>query len=177
MGLNITRDKLCTVQFCDELGASYIVQFTEEYNAPNLSKILSNTETTKIFHFARFDIAIIKYYLKTDITNIFCTKIASRLVRTYSDSHGLKELCRELLGIQISKQQQSSDWGALTLSSDQQDYAISDVIHLHKLKEILTNMLTRENRFDIANRLFKFLPTRAELDIMGWNDIDILAHS
>jgi len=177
MGLQFHRDRLCTVQFCDSEAKSYIVQFEEgQYNAPNLAKLLQDPARVKIFHFARFDVAIIKHYLNIDVNNIFCTKIASRLVRTYTDLHGLKELCRELLSIQISKQQQSSDWGAATLSNDQAEYAIKDVIYLHQIRDILTGMLVREDRMDIAKKLFEFLPTRATLDIMGWNDFDIFAH-
>jgi ribonuclease D len=178
MGLQFNRDRLCTVQFCDENQKSYIVQFEKgKYNAPNLAKVLTDEKRVKIFHFARFDIAIIKHYLDIDINNIFCTKIASRLVRTYTDSHGLKELCKELLSVQMSKQQQSSDWGSEVFSKDQQEYAINDVVHLHKLRDILIRMLLREDRMEIAKKLFAFLPTRAELDLMGWCEIDIFAHS
>lgn len=177
MGLNFHRDRLCTVQFCDSSSNGYIVQFvSKKYNAPNLVSLLSDKKRVKIFHFARFDVAIMEYYLGVQIENIFCTKIASKLVRTYTDSHGLKDLCRELLGIQISKQQQSSDWGITELSNDQKEYAIKDVLYLHQLKETLTNMLTRENRMDIAKALFDFLPIRARLDIMGWNEVDIFSH-
>ena len=178
MGLQIHRDRICTVQFCDAKQQSFIVQFEPgKYHAPNLAKVLLDKNRVKIFHFARFDIAIIKHYLDIDIKEIFCTKIASRLVRTYTDSHGLKELCKELLGIQLSKQQQSSDWGVETFSKDQKDYAINDVTHLHELRDILTKMLLRENRMDMAKQLFEFLPTRAKLDIMGWSEVDIFAHS
>lgn len=177
MGLNFHRDRLCTVQFCDQAGNGYIVHFeSRKYNASNLVKLLSDKNRVKIFHFARFDVAIMEYYLGVKIENIFCTKIASKLVRTYTDSHGLKELCRELLGIQISKQQQSSDWGTNQLSNDQKEYALKDVLYLHQLKEILTTMLVRENRMEIAQQLFDFLPIRARLDIMGWNEIDIFSH-
>lgn len=178
MGLQLQRDRLCTVQFCDSEGKAYIVQFDgKKYESPNLAKILTDNRRQKIFHFARFDIAIIEYYLGIKIEKIFCTKIASRLVRTYTDSHGLKELVRELLGIQISKHQQSSDWGALELSKEQKEYAITDVIYLHKLRDILTDMLIREKRMEIAQEMFAFLPTRARLDIMGWPEIDLFAHS
>lgn len=177
MGLNIHRDRLCTVQFCDESGAGYIVHFPDGvYNAPNLTKLLSDDNVQKIFHFARFDISIIRHYMNVEVSNIFCTKIASRLVRTYTDSHGLKDLCKELVGVQLSKQQQSSDWGAKILSEEQKEYAISDVLYLHKLREVLTEMLKRENRLEIAKKLFAFLPIRAELDLIGWNEIDIFAH-
>lgn len=178
MGLQFHRDRLCTVQFCDANGHSYIVQFENgKYKAPNLAKLLMDEKRVKIFHFARFDIAIIEHYLGIQINRVFCTKIASRLVRTYSDSHGLKELCKELLNIQLSKQQQSSDWGASEFSEDQKDYAIRDVIYLHQIRDILTDMLIREGRFEIAQKLFEFLPFRAKLDLMGWNEIDIFAHS
>lgn len=177
MGLKIHRDKLCVIQICDAIGNIYLVQFTDgQYNAPILSNLLSDSQRGKIFHFARFDISILEHYLKIKISNIFCTKIASKLVRTYTDSHGLKELCRELLGVQISKYQQSSDWGTPNLSIDQQEYAARDVIYLHQLKTILTSMLIRENRLTIAQKLFDFLPVRAELDILGWEEIDIFAH-
>jgi ribonuclease D len=177
MGLNIHRDRLCTVQFCDSASNGYIVQFTsKKYNAPNLVKLLSDKNCVKIFHFARFDVAIMEYYLGLKIENIFCTKIASKLVRTYTDSHGLKELCRELLNIQISKQQQSSYWGIDELSNDQKEYAIKDVLYLHQLRDALTTMLIRENRMEIAQQLFDFLPVRARLDIMGWNEMDIFSH-
>ena len=178
MGLHIHRDRLCTVQFCDAEGKSCIVQFDgKTYDAPNLAKLLLDPGRVKIFHFARFDIAIIKHYLNIDIREIFCTKIASRLVRTYTDSHGLKELVREFLNIQLSKQQQSSDWGVEEFSKDQRDYAIRDVIYLHKLRDVLTEMLKREGREDIAHELFAVLPLRAKLDIMGWSEVDIFAHS
>lgn len=171
------RDKLCLVQICDEDGAIVLVQFADgNYNAPRLKALLSDPKRTKIFHFARFDIAIMEHYLGLKFNNIFCTKIASRLARTYTDSHGLKEICRELLGIQISKQQQSSDWGSHTLSKDQQEYAARDVIYLHKLREVLTMMLERESRLKLAQKLFDFLPIRTELDLLGWNEVDIFAH-
>ncbi len=178
MGLNLHRDRLCTVQFCDSEKNKYIVQFvSKKYDAPNLVALLSDKKRVKIFHFARFDIGIMEYYLGAQIENIFCTKIASKLVRTYTDSHGLKDLCRELLEIQLSKQQQSSDWGIAELSKEQQEYAIKDVIYLHQLKGILTSMLEREGRLELAHELFAFLPTRVGLDIMGWAEIDIFAHS
>ncbi len=177
MGLNFHRDRLCTVQFCDTSSNGYIVQFvSKNYNAPNLVRLLSDKNRVKIFHFARFDVAIMEYYLDVKIENIFCTKIASKLTRTYTDSHGLKDLCKELLGIQLSKQQQSSDWGTSELSKDQTDYAIKDVLYLHQLRNLLIPMLQRENRLEIAQQLFDFLPVRARLDIMGWNEIDIFSH-
>ncbi len=177
MGLHIHRDKLCLVQFCDETGEVYLVQFTDpSYHAPVLKKLFLDASRTKIFHFARFDLAIMERYLGIQLQNIFCTKIASKLVRTYSDSHGLKELCREILNIQLSKQQQSSDWGAAILSKDQQEYAARDVIYLHQLREKLTEMLKREGRFEIAQKLCQFLPIRSHLDLIGWPDTDIFAH-
>lgn len=176
MGLNLIRDRLCVLQLCDEEGNVHVIHFQEGYNAPNLKQLLSDTNRQKIFHFARFDVAAIKHYLGISIENIFCTKIASKLVRTYTDSHGLKELCRELLGVQISKQQQSSDWGAVSLSEDQLHYAAGDVLYLHQLRDILTSMLLRELRLKIAEKAFAFLLARAELDLMGWNEIDIFAH-
>ena len=177
MGLQFNRDKLCLVQLCDEDGVVCLVQFADgDYSAPRLKALLSDQDRVKIFHFARFDLAIMERYLGIKLHNIFCTKIASRLVRTYTDSHGLKELCRELLGIQLSKQQQSSDWGVAVLSKDQQEYAARDVIYLHHLREILTKMLEREHRLELALKLCEFLPTRAHLDLIGWNDVDIFMH-
>ncbi len=177
MGLSIQRDKLCLVQLCDASGSVYLVQFVDKnYNAPVLKSLLLDPNRTKIFHFARFDLAIIERYLGCQLKNIFCTKIASKLVRTYSDSHGLKELCKEMLNIQLSKQQQSSDWGAKELSQEQHEYAAKDVIYLHQLRDKLMEMLRREDRLDVARMLFQFLPTRAHLDLLGWSDIDIFAH-
>ena len=177
MGLNIHRDKLCLIQLCDEDGQICLVRFTNaSYDTPVLRSILLDPERIKIFHFARFDVAVIKYYLDIHIENIFCTKIASRLTRTYTDSHGLKELCRELLNVQISKQQQSSDWDADVLSQDQQEYAARDVIYLHQLRDKLSKMLKKRERLLMAEKLFAFIPTRTELDLNGWNDFDIFAH-
>nr|WP_064591728.1 3'-5' exonuclease [Orientia tsutsugamushi] len=184
MGLNLIRDRLCLLQFCQE-GKNdniddkevFLVKFEDQqYNCHNLKKLLMDDGRTKIFHFARFDLAAIQYYLGITLNNIFCTNVASKLVRTYTDSHGLKDLCRELLGIQISKQCQSSDWGGQSLTSDQEEYAAKDVVYLHRIKNILEKMLIREQRLDIAQKIFKFLPTRAELDVIGWQDIDILSH-
>ncbi len=178
MGLNLHRDRLCLIQLSNGDGKAYLVQFVDSnYDAPNLKKLLLDESRCKIFHFARFDLAAIKQYLDVNINNIFCTKIASRLARTYTDSHSLKELCRELLSINLSKQQQSSYWGAEILSSDQKDYAARDVLYLHKLRDILNEMLVTENRVDITKKLFDFLPVRVELDLMGWNDVDIFSHS
>ncbi len=177
MGLQIKRDKLCVVQLCDAKGKIALVQFVHnDYCAPNLKKLLLDKKRVKIFHFARFDLAILEHYLGITLHNIFCTKIASRLVRTYTDSHGLKDICRELLGIQLSKQQQSSDWGTHTLSKDQQEYAARDVIYLHDLRDKFTTMLARENRLELAQQLFDFLPIRANLDLAGWPETDIFAH-
>jgi ribonuclease D len=178
MGLQLHRDRLCVLQMSNGDGDCYLIHFDgSDYSAPNLKKLLQDEDRGMIFHYARFDIAVIKKYLNVDIKNIFCTKIASKLVRTYTDYHGLKELCRELLGISISKQQQSSYWGDSELSDDQKEYAAKDVVYLHSLRAILSKMLIENGRSKIAHKLFEFLPTRAELDIMGWNDIDIFAHN
>ena len=178
MGLDLNRDRLCLLQISNGDGEAYLVQFSKDnYDAPNLKNLLLDKNREKIFHFARFDLAVIKKHLEIELSNVFCTKIASILVRTYTEHHGLKDLCKELLGINISKQQQSSYWGTLQLSEEQKEYAAKDVIYLHSLKEILTSMLMAENRNDIAYKLFDFLPTRANLDLMGWNEIDIFSHS
>ena len=177
MGLNIKRDRLCLLQFSNGGKETYLVKFDKDnYNAPNLIKLLVNPNTTKIFHYARFDLAVIKYYLGINIENIFCTKIASKLARTYTDHHGLKDLCRELLNVQISKQQQSSYWGANNLSKDQEIYASNDVLYLHRLRDSLISMLEKESRLELARRLFAFLPTRVELDLAGWQEMDIFEH-
>lgn len=178
MGLNNKRDKLCLVQLSSGDGNAHLVQLDRKnYNAPNLKALLEDIKIEKIFHFARFDVAILYHYLGVWTKPIYCTKIASRLARTYSDSHGLKDLCQELLNIKISKQQQSSDWGVDDLSKDQIQYAASDVFHLHKLKEILNIMLIREGRSELAQKCFDFLPSRAELDLSGWQEEDIFSHS
>jgi ribonuclease D len=177
MGLNIKRDKLCLIQMSDEAGNISLVNFKNgDYSAPNLKKLLLDNSRVKIFHYARFDIASIGHYLNIAMNNIFCTKIASKLVRTYTDFHGLKELCRELLNIQISKEQQSSDWGSPTLTPKQKEYAAKDVIYLHQLRDILIDMLTREKRLDLATECMQFLNTRVQLDLRGWSEIDIFAH-
>lgn len=177
MGLNNHRDKLCVVQLSKGDGDAHLVQLDREtYDAPNLKKVLSNDDTMKIFHFARFDVAVIKKYLKVQVNNIYCTKIASKIARTYTDKHGLKDLCLEMLNKKISKQQQSSDWGASVLSNAQIDYAATDVLYLHDIKQTLDHMLRREDRFLIAQKCFDFLPTRAELDLMGWVNHDIFSH-
>ncbi len=177
MGLKHARDRLCMVQLCDENGEIHLVHFTEkEYlKAHNLIELLSSKRTF-IFHFARFDVAVIHKYLNVLVEDIFCTKIASKLVRTYTDSHGLKDLCRELLNINLSKQQQSSYWGDSQVSKDQLNYAAGDVLYLHKLKESLTRMLIREGRLELSTKCFEFIPVRSILDISGWEDIDIFAH-
>lgn len=178
MGLNNKRDRLCLIQIADENGKVYIVQFDKGISkAPNLEKLLSNPETQKIFHFARFDVSIIYQYLGIKVANVFCTKIASRLVRTYTDGHGLKDLCKELLSVQLSKQQQSSDWGANTITKEQQDYAANDVIYLHELRDKLKVLLIREDRVHLAQACFDFILHRALLDLAGWDSIDIFAHN
>jgi ribonuclease D len=178
MGLVTTRDRLCLLQISDGRGDEHLVRFAagSDYAAPNLRAVLADPARIKLFHFARFDLAAIHHYLGVMATPVFCTKIASKLVRTYSDRHGLKELVRELLGKEISKQQQSSDWGAATLSDAQQDYAASDVRYLHAMHAILVERLVREGRTAIAEACFAFLPTRALLDIAGWAERDIFSH-
>ncbi len=177
MGLNLHRDRLCVLQLSSGDGNAYLVKFVDNnYSAPNLKKLLLDKSRQKIFHFARFDLAAIQKYMGITLENIFCTKISSKLVRTYTDYHGLKDLCRELLGVQISKQQQSSDWGGEILSGDQIDYAGSDVLHLHALRNIFIERLKRENRLEMAKKIFEFIPMRSELDLSGWNEIDIFAH-
>ncbi len=177
MGLNILRDRLCLLQISGGDGNAHVVQFEQnKYDALNLKKILSDESIQKIFHFARFDLTAIKHYLNVEIKNIYCTKIASRLIRTYTDSHGLKSICEELLGVEISKKQQSSDWGNGEISEKQLEYAASDVLYLHALKEKLSKMLIRENRFEIFQACVNFLPTRVELDLQGFPTIDIFTH-
>ncbi|MBN8511459.1 MAG: ribonuclease D [Rickettsiales bacterium] len=177
MGLNFHRDRLCVVQISNGDGNAYLIQFDgKDYSAPNLKRLLLDESRGKIFHYARFDLAVLKKYLEVDIKNVFCTKIASKLTRTYTDSHGLKDLCRELLGITISKQQQSSYWSAEELSEEQKEYAAKDVTYLHSIRTILIKRLIDLDRAHIAHKLFEFLPARAELDLIGWNDIDVFAH-
>jgi ribonuclease D len=177
MGLNIVRDRLCLVQISSGDGNAHLVHFEQgKYDAPNLKKILSDEKVLKIFHFARFDLAALQYYIKVETKNIYCTKIASKLVRTYSDAHGLKALCDELLGVELSKKQQTSDWGNYEISEKQMEYAASDVLHLHKLKVKLDEMLKRENRTEIFQACVKFLPTRARLDLEGFIGTDIFSH-
>lgn len=176
MGLKQSRDRLCVVQLSSGDGTAHLVQMADRsFDCPNLKALIANPDVTKIFHFARFDVAVMKKYLEVDCPNVYCTKIASRLVRTYTDKHGLKHLCRELLGVELSKQQQSSDWGAVELSTEQLNYAASDVYYLHRLKATLDMMLEREGRTDLAQACFDFLETRAALDLEGWN-YDIFEH-
>lgn len=176
-GLNPLRDRLCLIQMSSGDGTAHLVQFEAGgYDAPNLKRMLSDPDVLKIYHFARFDLAVIQQYLGVMTTPVYCTKVASRLVRTYTDRHGLKDLCKELLNVDLSKQQQSSDWAAAELSREQRNYAASDVLHLHALKERLDTMLERENRAEIARSCFDFLPSRARLDLMGWHDEDIFSH-
>ena len=178
MGLRLGRDPLCVVQLSAGDGHAHLVQLDRAtYDAPNLKALLTNPAVLKIFHFGRFDIAMFALHLKVDTTPVYCTKIASRLARTYTDRHGLKDVTKELLGIDISKAQQSSDWGQATLSADQQAYAASDVLNLHALKARLDDMLLREGRHALAHACFDFLPARARLDLAGWEDADIFAHS
>jgi ribonuclease D len=177
LGLNPFRDRLCLAQLSAGDGVCHAVQFAPgRYNAPNLKRLLADPKTLKIFHFARFDVAMFQRYLGVTTAPIYCTKIASKLVRTYTDRHGLKDLVKELLGVELSKEQQSSDWGAPNLTEKQLAYAASDVAHLHKLKEALDAMLAREGREALAQACFGFLPTRAELDLSGWGEVDIFAH-
>ena len=177
LGLNPFRDRLCLAQLSSGDGVCHAVQFAAgSYAAPNLKKLLADPGTTKLFHFARFDIAMFHRYLNVECKPVYCTKIASKLVRTYTDRHGLKDLVRELLGVELSKEQQSSDWGARELTEKQLSYAANDVAYLHKLKTALDAMLAREGRTHLASACFDFLPSRAELDLAGWEDVDLFAH-
>jgi ribonuclease D len=176
MGLNNRRDRLCLIQLSAGDGKAHLVQVKPDYDAPNLKALLADKSVTKIFHFARFDVGIIKYYMDVDCNPIYCTKIASTLCRTFTDRHSLRELCRDLLDIELNKQQQSSDWGADTLSQEQMLYAANDVLHLHAIKEKLEIMLEREGRTALARKVMDFVPTRAELDRAGWGEVDIFAH-
>ena len=178
MGLQTFRDRLCLVQISDGQGDEHLVRFgpNSSYAAPNLRAVLGDPNRLKLYHFARFDLAAIRHYLGVMAAPVYCTKTASRLIRTYTDRHGLKELVRELLGQEISKQQQSSDWGANELNDAQKEYAASDVRYLHQLKTLLDERLRRENRMALAQSCFDFLPARAELDLAGWPEIDIFAH-
>lgn len=178
LGLSLTRDPLCVVQLSSGDGNAHVVQLDRSsYDCPNLKALLAAPDVLKIFHFARFDVAMVMKYLGVELSPVFCTKIASKLCRTYTDRHGLKDVTRELVGVDMNKQQQSSDWGAETLSDAQLNYAASDVLHLHALRERLTQMLEREGRMEMAQACFDFLPTRARLDLAGWPETDIFAHS
>lgn len=178
MGLVTRRDRLCVVQISAGGGDEHLVRFApnSDYSAPNLKALLADPNRLKLYHFARFDLAALEYYLGVMAAPVFCTKIASKLVRTYTDRHGLKNLVNELLGGEISKAQQSSDWGGPELSEAQRDYAASDVRFLHALRDELETRLQREGRRDLAQACFDFLPTRARLDVMGWEDKDIFSH-
>lgn len=177
MGLALSRDRLCLVQLSAGDEVCHLVQFRDRtYDAPNLKAVLTDPKVTKIFHFARFDLAATRRYLDVSCGPVYCTKIASRLTRTFTDRHGLKDLCRDLLGIELSKQQQTSDWGAAELSQEQLRYAASDVLYLHRLRAILDELLAREGRDELARACFDFLPSRAALDLAGWEDLDIFAH-
>jgi len=178
LGLNPLRDRLCLVQLSSGDGNAHLVQLARgEYEAPNLKALLLDEDVTKIFHFARFDITTLYHHLGVMTTPVYCTKIASKLTRTYTQYHGLKDLCRELAGVEISKQQQSSDWGADELSPEQLKYAASDVLYLHKLRDVLKMRLAREERTELAQSCFEFLPTRALLDLEGWPEHDIFSHA
>lgn len=178
LGLNPHRDRLCLVQLSAGDGNAHLVQFEKgQYDAPNLKALLSSPNVLKIFHFGRFDIAVLLHYLGVTTAPVYCTKIAAKLVRTYTDRNGLRDLCRDLLKEEISKQQQTSDWGQPTLSEDQRNYAASDVVHLHALKAKLDELLIREDRMALAQGCFAFLPFRAELDLKGWyEESDVFNH-
>ncbi|RAK57075.1 ribonuclease D [Phenylobacterium deserti] len=178
MGLRLGRDPLCVVQLSDGQGDAHVVQLDRtSYDAPNLKRLLTDPAVTKIFHFGRFDIAMFWLHLRVVTAPVYCTKIASKLARTYTDRHGLKDVTKELTGVDLSKAQQSSDWGAKSLSDDQLAYAASDVLHLHAVRARLDEMLVREGRDSLAKACFEFLPHRALLDVAGWEDVDIFAHS
>ena len=178
MGLNPLRDRLCLVQLSTGNGICHLIQFEKNKKivAPNLIKILKNKKILKIFHYARFDIGVLNYNFKISTNSIYCTKIASKLARTFTDKHGLKDLCKELLDIELSKIQQTSDWGKTKLSNSQLKYAATDVLYLHKIKKILDKMLTRENRIDLSEACFKFITIRTKLDLLGWDQKDIFSH-
>ena len=177
LGLNPARDRLCLVQLSSGDGSAHLVQFArDEYQAPNLKRLLMDQSVLKLFHFARFDLATLRRYVGVMASPVYCTRTASKLARTYTDKHGLKDLVKELLDIDLSKQQQSSDWGAANLTEQQLAYAANDVAFLHRLKEGLDAMLIREGRMELAQACFGFLPARAELDLAGWGEVDIFAH-
>lgn len=176
-GLNPHRDRLCVVQLSAGDGVCHLVHFPQPtYGAPNLKAVFEDPDLTKIFHFARFDVVILKRYLDVEVAPVYCTKIASKLVRTYTDKHGLKDVSKELLGLDISKAQQSSDWAAATLSPEQIAYAAADVLNLHAIQERLDDMLSREGRTELAEACFGFLATRGTLDMLGWGEMDIFSH-
>lgn len=178
LGLSLVRDALCVVQLSAGDGNAHVVQLQRPaYDCPNLKALLADPGVEKILHYARFDVGMVRRHLGVELTPVFCTKIASKLARTYTDRHGLKDVTREIIGVELSKQQQSSDWGAETLSQAQLDYAASDVLHLHALRDRLTAMLAREGRLELARACFDFLPTRAALDLSGWAEADIFAHT
>ncbi len=178
MGLNLQRDRLCVVQLSAGDGSAHLVQFEGGgYDSPRLAALLADPKVEKIFHYGRFDLAVLRHHITPVKGPLFCTKIASKLARTYTDRHGLRDLCRDMLGIDISKQQQSSDWGASDLSREQIEYAAADVLYLHRLKANLEEMLRRHERLELARAAFAFLPTRVALDLAGWPDVDIFAHS
>ncbi|MBF0454132.1 MAG: ribonuclease D [Magnetococcales bacterium] len=176
LGLQVSRDRLCVVQMCNEKGVTVLVQ-TKRYQAPRLKALMEAAEVEKIFHFARFDLAAFRHWMGCWVAPVFCTKIASRLVRTYTDGHGLKDLTQELLGIELNKQQQSSDWAAAELSAEQIAYAASDVTHLIEMKHKLVAMLERDGRTEMAQACMDFLPHRVTLDLAGWAEEDIFSHS
>lgn len=177
MGLNPHRDRLCLVQLSAGDGNAHLVQIPKgPVNAPRLAGLLSDAKVLKLFHFGRFDIAVLEHALGVHCEPVYCTKIAAKLTRTFTDKFGLKDLCKELLGVDLSKQQQTSDWGAETLSEEQLNYAASDVLHLHALKARLDGLLEREGRTELAQAAFRFLPSRARLDLAGWPEIDIFEH-
>ena len=179
MGLKHQRDRLCLVQLSSGDGNAHLIQLGNDfgYKAENLKALMKNKKIVKIFHYARFDLGVIKKYLGIMPSNVYCTKIASKIARTYSDKHGLRELCRELLGVEISKQQQSSYWGAKNLSKNQLKYAANDVLHLHQIKNELEIILEKEKRSHLINKTLSFLPFRVQLDLLGWENIDIFSHS
>jgi ribonuclease D len=178
MGLRFGRDDLCVVQLSSGDGDAHVVRLNRPaYDCPRLKALLTDVKVLKLFHFARFDVGMFMLHLGVETSPVYCTKIASKLSRTYTDRHGLKDLCRELIGVDLSKAQQSSDWGAATLSQDQLTYAASDVLYLHALKDRLDTMLAREGRAELAAGCFAFLPHRVKLDLAGWEDCDIFAHS
>ena len=177
MGLNLQRDHLTLVQLSSGDGTAHLVQLTRDYDCPNLKALLTDPKVVKLFHYARYDVAMILRWMGVECAPIWCTKIASRLARTYTDRHGLKDVAREVAGIELSKAQQSSDWGQTQLTDAQMQYAASDVLYLHQIKAGLEAMLVREGRLDLALACFDFLPTRARLDLAGWDEEDIFAHS